>query len=100
MDLEIINSELNEISIELKTKLPELKKAEYDYNKVYFDAIIKSGMGNAQAREAEAFLRCDQEGVLAPFDELKIIVRTLVNRKECLIEIAKNIRTARGESKE
>ena len=96
MDLEIINQELKQISKELQEKLPELKLAEYNYNKVYFDSIIKSGMGNAQAREAEAFLTCDQEGVLVPFEELKIIVRTLVTRKECLIEISKNIRITRG----
>lgn len=96
MDLLSINKRLEIITEELKIALPKLKAAEYAYNKVYYDCIVKSGMGNEAKREAEAFKTCDAEGVLKPFTELKIDVRTLINEKECLIEISKNIRTMRG----
>lgn len=98
MNLETINEELKQISSELNGLLPQLSMAEQSYQKVYFNQIIRSGMGNAQSREAEAYLTCDTEGVLSPYQELKISVRTLINRKECLIEISKNIRTLRGET--
>lgn len=96
MNLEEINKELLRIAKELAVSLPKLKEAEYKYNMVYFDALLHSGMGNAQAREAESYKRCDTEGVLKPFEELKVTVRTLITEKECYIEIAKNIRTLRG----
>jgi len=97
MDLNYCNKRLEEIVKELKTLLPILKDAEYKYNKVYYDCIVRSGLGNAEKREAEAFLVCDTEGVLKPFTEAKIDVRTLINEKECLTEISKNIRTMRGQ---
>lgn len=97
MDLQQINTELQQISEDLRDLLPALKDAEYKYNKVYFDTIVRSGMGNAEKREAEAFQTCDAAGLLVPFEVLKVDVRTLINRKECLIEIAKNIRMMKGQ---
>lgn len=97
MNLEQINIELDQISRDLAVKLPQLKDAEMQYNHVFLQSILRSGMGNAQSREAEAKLTCDTEGVLRPYEDIKVDVRTLLNRKECLIEIAKNIRVQRGE---
>jgi hypothetical protein len=99
MDLKKISKELDVISKELAKWLPVLKEAEFTYNKVYFKSLLESGLGNKETREAAAWQTCEAEGVLQPFEEAKIEVRTLLNRKECLIEIAKNTRMMRGQDK-
>ena len=96
MTLEEVNQELLRISDALTASLPVLREAEARYNRIFYDSILRSGMGNAQSREAEANLVCEQEGVLQPFVDVKTEVRTLINQKECIIEIAKNIRVMRG----
>lgn len=97
MNLEEINTRLFEIKEELTQAIRNLEELEYAYNKRYFYLLIHSAMGNAPAREAEASLVCDEEGLYKPFLDKKTDVRTLSHEKEILLEVAKNIRLLRGE---
>lgn len=98
MNLELINNRLLEIKGELAQAIRELKEAEYVYNKRFFYLLIHSAMGNIGAREAEANLVCDEEGLWKPFLDKKTDVRTLSHEKEILLEVAKSIRLLYGES--
>ena len=97
MTLEEINNRLLEIKEELVQAIRELKEVEYVFNKRYYYLLLHSPMGNIQAREAEANLTCDSEGLWKPFLDKKTDVRTLSHEKEILLEVTKNIRLFYGE---
>lgn len=92
MTLEEINKQLLDIAEQLKQKLPLLSFAESAYQKKFFYYLLHSVGANAQLREAEARTICQTDGLVEPFEELKIEVRTLLHQKEILIEVAKNMR--------
>lgn len=92
MILTDINKRLEEISEILPKGLAELQRAEYAYQTRFSYLVSHSGMGNAQSREAEALLVCDQEGLYSPLADLRGQCRGLQVEKDCLMEISRNIR--------
>lgn len=92
MILEQVNKRLAELAVALPLKIRELQKAEYEYITRFSDLVAHSGMGNAQAREAEAITVCKTEGLLEPLYDLRGEYRALYQEKECLTEIGRNLR--------
>ncbi len=83
---------LEQIADELPAKILELVKVQQKYDLRFWDLILHSGMGNQAAREAEANLVCQEEGLLVPVQNLKGEVKALYNKKDCYTEIARNLR--------
>ena len=96
MTLEAVNEILQELANQFPLAIEKARGTEYEYEMRFFQLLLNSGMGNAQAREAEAKAICDTEGLYRPMIEAKGLVRTLYNQKECYIEIARNLRTMKG----
>lgn len=90
--LQEINERLEKIIPEIATTTIALRKLEIVYNLRFWDLILHSGMGNQAAREAEANLTCETEGLLEPLQLMKADLRALLNEKECLIAISANLR--------
>jgi len=93
MDLDKINDRMEKIILEMSAKLPQLRVSEWKYDKRFYQLILSSGIGNQAGREAEAKLTCDAEGLFSPLADLRGEVRALINEKEMLTEISKNIRS-------
>lgn len=87
-----VNYRLEEIAKFLPMKIRELHDAEYAYQIRFSYLITHSGMGNAQAREAEAIATCNAEGLYQPLLDLRGEYKALYHEKECLIEISRNLR--------
>lgn len=96
MNLQQINQRLEELAKELDNALKALHEVEYLYNKRYFQLLMQSHMMSADKREAEVKAILEEEGLLKPFADRKIDVRTLLHEKDILIELSKNIRVLRG----
>ena len=92
MELTAVNNRLLEIVKALPQLGRELYAAEYAYQVRFSYLITHSGMGNAQAREAEALTVCDVEGFYAPLLELRYKYKALYQEKDCLIAIGDNLR--------
>ncbi len=97
MDLLSINKRLGEIKDELPIALKKLAEIEYKYNLHYFNTLQHSPAGSQDRRDSEAILAANTDGLYKPFLDAKIEVRTLINEKEILTEISRNIRSMRGD---
>lgn len=83
---------IEEIASELPQKIRELQKADLAYNLRFWDLILHSGMGTIAAKEAEANLTCNEEGLLEPVQMLRADVRALYHEKDCYIVLAKGLK--------
>ena len=97
MNLKTINQRLEELLTELPKALKTLEAIEYKYQMHYYNSLQHSPMGSQDRRESEAILAANTDGLYKPFLDAKIEVRTLVNEKEILTEISRNIRAMRGD---
>lgn len=93
MNLLEANKQLEQIMGELEVEIPILTKLEEEYYHRFYDLIVNSPMGNAQAREAYAKEVCRTEGVSEPYLMQKLKVRILLHKKEMIIEISRNLRS-------
>ncbi len=98
MDLLKINQRLEELLTELPKAIKTLEEIEYKYQMNYYNSLQHSPMGSQDRRESEAILAANTDGLYKPFLDAKIEVRTLMNEKEMLTEISRNIRSMKGES--
>lgn len=92
MTLAEINIKLEVLLHTYPQKLKELQEAELKYNLRYWDLFLKSGMGTVGAKEAEANLACNTEGLLEPLQILRADVKALYHKKDFYLEIARNLR--------
>jgi hypothetical protein len=96
MDLNAINARLGELMTLLPEKLKAVQQAEYKYAVREASVFMQSGMATIAAKEKEAKLVCDQEGFYLPLTELRGDVKALLNEKDMLIEMSRNLRTLSG----
>ncbi len=92
MTLNEVNKRLLEINTELREVLPKERATTWTYEKAFMGKMMHSGMGNQAAREAEAKLACDTDGLYEPMVDIRGKVRELMIEKEILIEYSKNLR--------
>ena len=92
MTLPEVNEKLARIAEEYPRKLKQLQEAEITFNLRFWDLLLHSGMGTIGAKEAEANLTCNQEGLLEPLQILRADVKGLYHEKDCFTEIARNLR--------
>ena len=97
MTLAEVNQKLIELLKKISEAIDSLKEKDIVYEMRFYDLLLKSGYGNAQAREAEAKKICDNEGLYIPMLDAKSELRKLINEKECIIEIGKNLRVLDGK---
>ena len=100
MNLTEVNGKLLEIANTLERLIPQLSKAELAYDLRFYDLLLHSGLGTIAAKEAEAKLTCQQEGLLEPVQNMKGDVRLLYHQKDCYIEISRNLRAIAHERDE
>lgn len=95
MTLEKVNDLLLKIMDRIEEELPELEMLEIQYWEVYHKYLLNSNMGNAAQREAEAKERLAIEYPKLKDDYLKkkLDIRILLNKKEILIEVSRNLRS-------
>ena len=100
MTLSECNDTLIAIAKQLKETIISHNQAERKYHLRFWDLLLHSGMGTIVAKEAEANLVCQEEGLLEPLQILRADLRALLNEKECYIEISRNLRVLTfGEEK-
>lgn len=98
MNLIEVSYKLEVIAQQLTLKIPQLQEADAKFQLRFADLVLHSAGGTIAAREAEANLTCEQEGLLSPLYDLKGDVRALYHQKDCYIAIAANLRAMlRGE---
>lgn len=92
MTLEEINAELLDVNTKLTAKIPEVEKLELLYDRKYYYHLLNSTRASADARQAEARQICIEEGLYEPLMNARIDIRVLYNRRDMLMEYAKNLR--------
>jgi hypothetical protein len=93
MTLFDVNTKLTELAVALPTKIREMQEAELKYNLRFWHLLLSSGMGTIGAKEAEANVICNNEGLLEPVQILRADVRALYHEKDCYLAIAANLRS-------
>lgn len=93
MNLAQVTEELSQVMELLSQKIIELRELEYKYDIRYYDLLLHSHGANAPAREAEAVSTLEMEGLYEPVTVARGDVKALFVRKDCLIEISKNLRS-------
>ena len=93
MNLPLVNQLLEQTLSQLEVKLPQLEKLESEYWLKLGKYSLNSKLGNQISRDAEAKILLEQEGMLDKYYLLKGEVRTLLTKKEILIEISRNLRS-------
>lgn len=92
LELPDINKLLVAIDTEITKLLPVAREAEIKYQLRFDRLMLDSIYSNQAQREAHARLTCDQEELYKPMLRSKGDLRELLNKKELLIEMARNIR--------
>lgn len=94
MTLKQVTKELETVMDELSAAFAVKAGAEEKYFSRYFELLLTSHATDAARREAEAkqILRTDNAELYNLYLDAKLRVVTLVNRKELLIEISRNLR--------
>lgn len=95
MTLLEINQELLKIAEVYPQKSRELREAELRFNLRFWHLLLNSRLGTIAAKEAEANMICNEEGLLEPLQILRADVKALYHRKDCFIEVARNLRALR-----
>lgn len=92
MTLSQVTEALEVLSIQLPRKIHEHQQADTAYMLRFYELTLKSGMGTIAAKEAEANLTCDQEGLLQPVQVLRADVKAFYAQRDLLIELSRNLR--------
>lgn len=98
MTLKQVNERLLQLVTEINELAPKVNRVEWAYMKRFNEVMLASGMSNQAAREAEAKLAMEVEGLWEPYMEIKADLRKLLTEKEVLIEYGKNVRTMAPET--
>lgn len=93
LNLLTISNKLLKTEQELQEKIPELYKAELEYNSKYHEFLLHSLASSAPMREAEAKKRLEEEPIYETYQIARLKVRLLYSRKETFIEICRNLRS-------
>lgn len=92
LNLKTINELLIKVDDLLTKQLPIARIAEVTYQ-LRFDKILLDGaFGNQGQREAHARSTCNFEKLYMPMLEAKGELRMLLNKRDILIEISRNLR--------
>ena len=92
MTLQEATQSLEELSQKLPQKIKEHQQADTAYMLRFYELTLKSGMGTIVAKEAEANVICNEEGLLQPVQVLRADVKALYSQKDLLIELSRNLR--------
>lgn len=92
INLANINTALMECEKNLQTIIPDMYRAEMEYNSRYFDLLLHSMGGSAPVREADAKKTLELEPVYERYHSLKMKIRQLYSEKDTLTTVASNLR--------
>lgn len=93
MTLQEVTTELEDITQRINTILPLYEVSETRYNTRFYQLYLNSPRGNDKGREAEAKAILIEEGLYEAYMSLKVDLKVLYNKKDCLIEVSKNLRS-------
>lgn len=97
--LEQVTAEMGRVMDYLSALIPKLNDLEDEYYRTYYKYLLQGGESTQATREASAKLQArmttpeGEPSVYDDYQEHKTDVRVLLTRKECLIEISRNLRT-------
>lgn len=101
MNLKDITNLLFLTMSELEKVIPEVETLETEYYQTYYKYLFSSTASSAPMREAEARTRIAQDDseMHQKYLHRKADLRVLINKKEALIEISRNLRVLESNKK-